>query len=621
MHRLIAFLAHKAYLMRRSAVLMTTAAGSGHPTSALSAADIVATLFFGVMRFDPANSKNANNDRFILSKGHAVPILYAAWHELGRLSKEELLQFRQFESVLEGHPTPRFWANEAATGSLGQGLSIGVGMALEAKMDKRSFYTYVLLGDGEIAEGSIWEAAQLAAFYKVDNLIAVVDVNRLGQSGATMEGHFLEQYAARFRAFGWETFTIDGHDYTQIFKACMLARSMRGKPKIIIAKTYKGFGVPFVQNKEGFHGKPFESGQLHKVLEELKQGAGGATQEIENYSWQPTLPEFIGEEKNSSTKNFSISFSVYSEQAAIATRYAFGRALVDIGEVALNVVVLDADVKNSTGTELFANKFPYRFIESFIAEQNMVGMAVGLALRGKIPFVATFGAFFARAFDQLRMAAIGRVALRLVGSHAGVSIGQDGPSQMALEDIALMRALPNAIIFYPCDALSTQKIVLLMLNCSEGISYLRTTRSETPCIYNDQEIFEVGGFGVLKSDARDVVCVIAAGITVFEALKAYDQLAVEGIYIRVIDLYCVKPIDEKRLQKALAPFKQVITVEDHYLEGGIGQAVMYAVRHSPLTVDCLAVTKLPRSGKPEELRAYEGIDAAAIVSAIRTMLY
>ena len=619
MHRLIGFLAHKAYLMRRSVILMTTAAGSGHPTSALSAADIVATLFFGIMRFDPANSKNPNNDRFILSKGHAVPIVYAVWHELGRLTKEELLRYRQFTSVLEGHPTPRFWGNEAATGSLGQGLSIGVGMALEARLDARSFYTYVLLGDGEMAEGSVWEAVELAAFYKLRNLVAIIDVNRLGQSGPTMDTHFLEHYAAKFRAFGWEAFTIDGHDYAQIFKTCMLAKTVRAKPTVIIAKTYKGFGIPSVQNKEGFHGKPFKKEEMHAVLTELADSAGVAAQPTEIYPWQPTLPAPSSEEKKSTSTYRHFVPCVYEKGSLVATRKAFGEALLVEALAYPQLVVLDGDVKNSTFTEIFAAAFPERFIEAFIAEQNMMGMATGLSLRGKIAVVATFGAFLTRAFDQLRMAAIGGVPLRVVGSHAGVSIGQDGPSQMALEDIALMRTLPSSVVLYPCDAVSTKKLVALMIQYDQGVSYLRTTRSETPCIYSEDDVFEIGGFGMIKQSEHDTICVIAAGITIFEALKAYERLAAHNIFLRIIDLYCIKPLNEQQLKNALGGIETVITVEDHYLEGGMGQAVMYALRATSLTIRCLAVTQLPRSGTPEELRAFEKIDAETIIAAVKNV--
>jgi transketolase len=614
----IDFLAHKAYLMRKWSIIMTTAAGSGHPTSALSASDIVAVLFFQVMRFDPIDPTNPNNDRFILSKGHASPILYAAWKELGILTEQDLMAYRTFNSVLEGHPTPRFSRSEAATGSLGQGLSIGVGMALEARMDHRSFHTYVLLGDAETAEGSVWEAAELAGHYQVNNLTAIIDVNRLGQSGPTMDQYHLERYAEKFRAFGWQPFIVDGHNIQSLIAIFAEAKNS-SKPVVIVAKTHKGYGVADVQDKEGFHGKPFAKKDLDHVLQELAQQAGSAVKEV-SYQWQPQLPKKSGA-SSPKTKPVSLPLPAFVPDKKVATRHAYGTALLAVGVAAPNVVVLDADVKNSTGTENFAKQFPDRFVESFIAEQNMIGMAVGLALRGKISFVATFGAFFTRAYDQIRMAAIGRVPLRLAGSHAGVSIGQDGPSQMALEDIAIMRALPNSIVLYPCDAISTYKLVELMANYDDGISYLRTTRGETPIVYEPDDEFKLGDFSILRSSNNDQLCIITAGITIFEALKAYETLKKENISVAIIDLYSIKPINEEHLAEFVAAHgNYVITVEDHYLQGGLGQAVLYALRNTGVTIQCLAVTKLPRSGMPEALLAYEDIDADAIIKIAQKMI-
>ncbi len=619
MDSLQTFLEHVAYNMRVSSLKMTTQAGSGHPTSALSAADLVAALFFYAMHFDPQDPQNSNNDRFILSKGHASPILYAAWKELGVLSEQDLMTYRRFDSCLEGHPTPRFSRSEAATGSLGQGLSIGVGMTLSARIDHLDFYTYVMLGDSEVAEGSVWEAAQLASFYKLNHLVAILDCNRLGQTTQTMEGHDVGMFVERFAAFGWHTLVVNGHDMHDCMIAFDQAKKMRDKPTIIIAKTLKGYGIDQAENKNGFHGKAFSKEELPAILEHMQQRFADASKKSD-YAWSPQLPTQKSK-KNDEKKLLKITMPKFESDKKIATRKAYGLALVQLGESMSDVVCLDAEVKNSTYAEFFADKFPDRFIQSFIAEQNMVGMAVGLAARGKIPFASTFAAFFTRAFDQIRMAAIGRAPLRFVGSHAGVSIGQDGPSQMGLEDIAMMRTIPDSVILYPCDAVSTFKSVELMANRSTGISYLRTTRAETPHVYDVDETFEIGGCKILKQSDHDVVCVVAAGITLFEALKAYDLLQKEDISIAVIDLYCVKPLDSQALIKVAQKANgNIITIEDHYLEGGLGEAVVYAVRNENIQVRCLAVTKLPRSGKPEELLAYEAIDAAAIIKSVKEYL-
>jgi transketolase len=619
MKHLEQFLAHKAYALRVSSILATTQAGSGHPTSSLSAADIVAVLFFYAMRFDPKNPNNPNNDRFILSKGHASPVLYAVWKELGVVSEKELLTLRTFDSVLEGHPTPRFSRSEAATGSLGQGLSIGLGMSLAARLDDLDFRTYVLMGDSEVAEGSVWEAAEVAAYYKADNLIAFIDVNRLGQTGQTMEGYDLEDYARKFAAFGWKTIMIDGHSISEIMRACDEAKKTKGQPTIIIAKTVKGYGVDLAANKNGFHGKPFSKEELPEVLASLKNNFKEAAAYQETEAWQPQLP---AEKKLSSQKRKNaLPLPAFKKEEKIPTRVAYGKALAALGSVDESVVSLDAEVKNSTYAELFEAAHPKRFFQCFIAEQNMIGMAVGLNTRGKKPYASTFACFLSRAYDQIRMAAIGKSTLKLVGSHAGVSIGEDGPSQMGLEDIAMLRAVPNSAILYPCDAVSTWKLVGQMADYDAGISYLRTTRMATPVIYDTQEEFVIGGCKVLRNNkSGNRACVVAAGITVVEALKAYELLKKEKIEIAVIDLYSVKPLDEKTLlDVARSSNNCMVTVEDHYQEGGLGEAVMYAVRNSGVKVECLAVSKLPRSGKPEELMAYEGIDAQAIVAAVKKL--
>lgn len=616
------FLEHAAYNMRRSILMETSTAGSGHPTSALSAADIVAALFFHAMHVDPSNPNNPDNDRFILSKGHASPVFYAVYKELGVLSAVDLLTYRQFNSTLEGHPTARFPFSEAATGSLGQGLSIGVGMALAARIDNREFKTYVLLGDGELAEGSVWEAAELASYYKLQNLIGIVDCNRLGQTGETMHGYHTERYAQKFEAFGWKTFIIDGHDMQQIVSALDKAQEVKDAPVMIIAKTIKGYGVIEAENKNGFHGKAFKMDELPTLLDQLEKRFSSVANYEVDQQWHSNLRQDL--EKDAvkiACTDVIMKDPTYERGQEVMTRRAFGQALLSLGGLCQDIVVLDAEVKNSTYTELFEAKYPHRFIQSFIAEQNMIGMAVGMAKRGKIPFCATFGAFYTRAYDQIRMASIGRCALRLVGSHAGVSIGEDGPSQMALEDIAMMRALFGSIVLYPSDGISTWKLVNQMLKYNQGISYLRTTRMELPIIYQPTDEFVIGGCKVVQQSEQDKVCVIGAGVTLHEAMKAYDALIKEGLFISVIDLYSIKPLDVQTVLKtARASGNKIITVEDHYLEGGLGQAVVCALQDSGIKISCLAVYKMARSGKPQELMTYEGIDAQAIIDEVKKIL-
>jgi len=617
------FLEKKAYNMRLSSLMMTSLAGSGHPTTCLSAADIVSVLFFYAMHFDPHSAIHPNNDRFILSKGHAAPLLYAAWKEIGVLSDEDLMNYRKISSVLEGHPTMRFEHSEAATGALGIGLSVGAGMALTARIDELDFKTYVLLGDGEAAEGAIWEAAALAHHYKLNNLIGILDVNKLGQSTEALHGHHLKRYQKKFDAFGWKTIIVDGHDVIQLMDALDKAKESKDLPVMIIAKTHKGFGVKEVEDKHGFHGKAFKKEELNEIIKELETRFKSVVEFDEAaYEWVPKLPA-----KPSVTYEENICASLtlpspeYKKDEEIPTRKVYGQALAKLGSLCKSIVSLDAEVKNSTFAELFEKKHPDRFIQCFIAEQNMVGMAVGMDKRGKIPFVSTFGAFMTRAHDQIRMAAIGQASLRMVGSHAGVSIGQDGPSQMGLEDIAMMRCLPESIVLYPCDAVSTYKLVEQMSHYSTGISYLRTTRMATPVIYDNSESFPIGGCKVLRQNSYDKACIIGAGITLFEALKAYEKLQEEGITVSVIDLYSIKPLDKKKIiEVAKASNKKIITVEDHYVEGGIGEAVSRAVVDAGIKVECLAVTKLPRSGQPGELLAWEEIDAAAIIRTVKNIL-
>lgn len=580
------------------------------------------------MQYDPKNFWNPENDRFILSKGHAAPLLYSAWKEVGVITEEELMTLRTFNSTLEGHPTPRFPYVDVATGSLGQGLSIGLGESLTARLDKLNFYSYVLMGDSESAEGSVWEAAEIAAFYNCHNLIAIIDVNNLGQSTQTMDNYDLDKYSAKFTAFGWKTFIVDGHNMHELVNALNKAREYTQKPVMIIAKTIKGYGINAdIEGKNGYHGKAFSKEQLPELLENLKNKFPKAS----SYNIkEKKLNNSIAQSKNHTNKmkekilckNFTIPKTIpYKTDEKLATRQAYGDALAAIGQECEDIVSLDAEVKNSTFAETFEKQFPHRFFQCFVAEQNMVSMGVGFAARAKIPFISTFAAFLSRAHDQLRMAAIGRSPLRIVGSHAGVSIGEDGPSQMGLEDIASMRSLPDSVVLYPSDAVSAFKLVYLMAGYHEGISYLRTTRGKTPVLYNAEMTFQIGKCNIIKESEQDVACIIAAGITLFEALKAYELLAQKNIYIRVIDCYSIKPLPTEQIRaSALASDKKIISVEDHYREGGLGEAVCYELRNDNFAIECLALTKLPRSGKPQELLAFEKIDYAAIIESVKGVM-
>ncbi len=594
--------------LRIHSINATTAAGSGHPTSCCSAADLVATLFFGQMRYDAKNPHYYNNDRFILSKGHAAPLLYAAWAENGFVPVSELVNLRKFNSDLEGHPTPRRAFVDVATGSLGQGLSVGVGVALAARLDKLDYNTYVLLGDGEIAEGAVWEAASLAGVNKLNNLIAIVDANRLGQSEATAFGHDVGVYAKRFQAFGWRTEVIDGHDIEEIAEV-LGGVGLNDQPLVIIAKTYKGAGVSFLQDKDGWHGKPLNKEEAAKAIAELQPSAkSGIGAPI-------PAPNPLPEPKNSAPASYPPIN--YTPGDKVATREAYGTALARIGETDLRIVAMDGDTKNSTFADKFFKKFPERSTECFIAEQNMVGVATGFGTRGKVPFASTFAAFFTRAYDQIRVAGISQSNLKLVGSHVGVSIGEDGPTQMALEDLAMMRAVVGSTVLYPGDAVSTEKLLEEMA-LGKGVYFLRTSRPKTPVIYGNDEKFPIGGAKILRQG--DKVTVVAAGVTLFEALKAADQLKAEGINITVIDAYSIKPLGKKEiLAAAQKTHNTVITVEDHYAEGGLGDAVAGELSADGIKVHKLAVNGLPRSGKAEELLAHFGIDAAAIVKKVKSL--
>jgi len=616
---LIPALKNIATRLRIDSIRSTSESGTGHPTSCMSMADIMAALFFGEMRFDPKDPKNTEADRFVLSKGHAAPILYAAWAEAGAFDRSELLKLRDISSDLEGHPTPRLPFVDVATGSLGQGICAAIGSALNARRIGSPYRTYVLLGDGESAEGSVWEAADVAALDKLDNLCGITDVNGLGQSRATMWQHDMSQFERRWQAFGWRTIVIDGHDLNAILDAFEQARATAGQPTMILARTLKGKGVASVEGKDGWHGKAFKKGEeMDKAIAELERqfvpvpGDGPAARSANRIPKPPAASRPVDQPKPVAPPNYKLGDQV-------ATREAFGAALVKLGDADARVVALDADVKNSTFTDKFEKAHPDRFYENFIAEQVMVGSAMGLAARGAIPFASTFACFLTRAADFSRMAAISNVGIKLAGSHAGISIGEDGPSQMALEDLAMYRAEPNYTVLYPCDAVSTERLVALMAY-HPGPAYMRTSRPKTPVVYGNDETFEIGGLKVLRESGDDVATVVGAGVTVFEALKAYDQLRAERILIRVVDLYSLAPIARDALiAAARATGGNLITVEDHYAAGGVGDAVAEAVAAAGFTVHRIAVREIPRSGKPDELLERFGISASHIVQAVKSL--
>lgn len=597
--------------LRRHSLRATAAAGSGHPTSCLSAADIMAAVFFADLRFDPHAPAHPANDRFVLSKGHAAPLLYAALAEAGALSMEDLPSLRQFSSDLEGHPTPRLPWVGAATGSLGQGLSVGVGMALAGKrLDKLDYRVSVLLGDGEIAEGGVWEAAATASHYALDNLTAIIDVNGMGQSGPTMYAFDIETYRRRFSAFGWHAVAVDGHDLAALVAACKEARATADRPTVLVARTLKGKGVSFLEDKPGWHGKPVKGDDLEKALAELSNDRPAAAPA----GGRPPAYEVIPVARRG-----EVAAPAYTLGEKVATRVAYGTALAKLGAVDERVVALDGDTKNSTFAETFLQAHPERYFESYIAEQNMVGAAVGLAACGKIPFASTFAAFLTRAFDHIRMAAISGVAVKYAGSHCGVSIGEDGPSQMGLEDLAMMRAIPDSVVLYPSDAVSSERLVSVMADLP-GTTYLRTTRPATPVLYPNDESFPVGGSKLLRSSRNDAVTVVAAGVTVHEALAACETLAAAGLAVRLIDAYSVKPLDaEAILAAARATRNTVLVVEDHYFDGGLGDAVLNAVAVHDVEVHKLAVTGVPRSGTPDELLDACGLSARHIVAKVEEL--
>jgi transketolase len=584
-------------------------AKSGHPTSGMSAADLMAVLVANHLRYDFGDPKGAANDRLIFSKGHASTLYYAILRAAGAITDEELLTYRKFGSMLEGHPTPLIPWVDVATGSLGQGLPIGVGMGLAAKfLDRLPSRVWVLCGDSEMAEGSMWEAFEHAGHYELDNLTAIIDVNRLGQRGETMIGWNTGVYVERARAFGWNTIEVDGHDVEDVDRAYTEAAGTHGRPTVIVARTIKGKGVKAVENKNGWHGKPLDDPDA--AIEEL----GG----IRNIHVDVAKPE-PGEQHR--FPESPLELPRYELGDEIATRKAYGEALAALGAARGDVVALDGEVSNSTFAEIFKEAHPDRFFEMYIAEQQLVAAAVGLHARGWNAFISTFAAFFSRAYDFVRMAAISRVDLRLAGSHAGVSIGEDGPSQMALEDVASLRAIHSSVVLHPCDANQTAKLVVAMAD-TKGIVFLRTLRPNTPVIYGPDEEFSVGGSKVIRSSEDDAVTIVAMGITVHEALKAADSLEDDGIRARVIDAYSIKPIDADTLQAAAEATGKIVTVEDHFPEGGLGDAVLAALAEQdehPRVVK-LAVREMPRSGKPDELLSAYGIDAEHIEAAVRQLV-
>ena len=607
--KVIPALKNIATRLRIDSLLATSESASGHPTTCFSAADIVAALFFADMRYDPQNPQHPLADRFVLSKGHAAPLLYAAWAEVGYIAREELLKLRELNSDLEGHPTPRLPFVDVATGSLGQGLCAGVGIALNATRIGSDARTYVLLGDGETAEGSVWEAAAVAEFYKLDSLCAIVDVNGLGQSRATQHGHDIDAHRRKWDGFGWHVIVIDGHDLPQILDALTQARRTKQRPTVILARTEKGRGVSFLSGAPNWHGKAVKKGdELERAIKELESQfvpeEGETRPEITPPSGTPR-PERID----------AVPAPSYKIGDLVATREAYGAAIARLGSADSRVVALDADVKNSTFSEKFEAVHPERFYQCFIAEQVMIGASMGLAARGAIPFPSTFAAFLTRAADFIRMMAISDLGVKMAGSHAGVSIGEDGPSQMALEDLALMSSQPNITVLYPSDAVAADRLVINAAS-HRGPVYIRTTRPKLPVIYANDEQFPIGGSKVVRQSDSDTATVIGAGVTLFEAIKAHDQLKEKGIHIRVIDLYSLQPVDAATLIRAGRETGRLITVEDHYAGGGIGDAVARAVAPAGLAVTRLAVPEIPRSGKPEELLDKYGISARHIVAVI-----
>ena len=600
--------------LRILSIESTNAAKSGHPTSCASMAEILSVLFFHTMRYSVSEPKAAGNDRFVLSKGHAAPVLYAAWAEAGLFPKSDLLNLRKIDSDLEGHPTPRLNFIDVATGSLGQGLSVAAGMAYVGKyIDKSAYRVYCLIGDGESAEGSIWEALHFASYYKLDNLVAIFDVNRLGQSEPTSLGHHTEVYEQRIKAFGFETRVVDGHDVGALVSTFDEFSGVKGKPQALVARTFKGAGLDGIEDKDNWHGKP------------LGSHADGVIAALKSRTDMSSKPSVTPPSTSVAPVDLSVSLSeppAYQLGEKLATRQVYGAALVKLGKSNPRVIALDGDTKNSTFSETYKKSFPDRYVECFIAEQNLVGVGIGLGCRGRtIPFVSTFASFFSRTFDQLRMGAISQANIKCVGSHCGVSIGEDGPSQMALEDLAMFRAIPEATVFYPSDAVSTERAVELAAQ-KHGIAFIRTSRPATPVVYKNDTVFALGKSHVILSHgSEDKALLIGAGITLHEAMNAAETLKTQGVLVRVLDPFTIKPLDVTGIREnALQCKSRVIVVEDHYPEGGVGEAVAAALVGSGVRLTHLAVREIPRSGPPSVLIDKYGIGCRSIVEAVHASL-
>ncbi|XP_032673360.1 transketolase-like protein 2 isoform X2 [Odontomachus brunneus] len=604
--------------LRIECVRATEAAKSGHPTSCSSMAEIMSVLFFHTMRYKVSEPRDPNNDRFVLSKGHAAPILYAAWAEAGLFPPSELMNLRKFDSDLEGHPTPRLNFVDVGTGSLGQGLSVAAGMAYVGKnYDKASYRVYCLIGDGEAAEGSIWEALHFSSYYKLDNLCAIFDINRLGQSEPTSLQHNMEVYRKRLEAFGFNALVVDGHDVEELAKAFHEAQNIKGRPTAILAKTLKGKNFPEIENLDNWHGKP-----LGNKANEVIQHLTGLLKNTGPAGLHPQKP-LVDDAPAVDISNITLSAPPnYKIGDQVATRLAYGTALAKLAKNHPRVIALDGDTKNSTYAEKIKTIDPARFIEGFIAEQNVVGVAIGATCRDRtVAFVSAFATFFTRAFDQIRMGAISQTNVNFIGSHCGVSIGEDGPSQMGLEDIAMFRAIPGSTVFYPSDAMSTERAVELAAN-TKGICFIRTSRPTTAVLYNNDEPMAIGKAKIIRSSAKDQVLVIGAGVTLHEAIKAADELSKAGISIRVMDPFTIKPIDAETIVKnAKEVGGRILTVEDHYPQGGLGEAVASAVAlERNIIVKMLAVQAVPRSGPPAVLLDHFGISSHKILAAVRNIL-
>ena len=617
-----AALQYRAEMLRIHSINMTSASASGHPTTCMSAAEIMSVLFFDEMRYDPRHPDALANDEFVLSKGHAAPVLYAAYAEAGTIPVAELQELRNFDSRLEGHPIPgRAPGVRVATGSLGQGLAAAIGMALAINHDGGGQRVYALLGDGEMAEGSVWEAMNLAPHLGVSNLCAILDMNRLGQSDPTLFGWDGAGYAAKAAAFGWDVHECDGHDVAALQAALAAARAA-DRPSFIVARTVKGKGVSFLEDHEAMHGKAVPDDQQAAALAEVqaRMAAAGTPKPAAAKPDVAAAGDAPPAAPNAAPARVPLSLTTsYEPGEKIATRKAYGAALAKLGAADPDMFVLDADVKNSTFTDAFFAAFPERSVECYIAEQNMIGIATGLQARGKRAFAATFAAFLSRAYDQVRMAAHSHADLKLAGSHTGVSIGEDGASQMGLEDVSMLRAVLGSAVLCPADGVAAEKLTCLAAN-HDGVSYLRTARPDVAVIYGNEEPFELGGSKVLRSSLADRVTLVGAGVTLHEALAAADLLAAEAIAARVIDCYSIKPLDEATLRQAAADTEAIVTAEDHYPEGGLGEAVAAAVSGAGAPVHVLAVRRTPHSGKGAELLAEQGLDAAGIAAAARNAL-